>query len=228
MTAQSIPPVLDRRDGFIGEHDVWQRLRDGLPDGTVLLCGVKVPQGPSGRQIDFLVLWPGVGIGVVEVKGGAVSCEQGRWRSHRQGETRDIGNPMEQVETVRHELHRFLVDSGLSAGRARLQHLVVLPHTGRQPQRARRSGAATGRARRGRRRPRAARPGVRARGRTPLRAGPAAGWDRGRRRARAAGRPARRTAGRRARPAQPPAQLHRDRGSGDRQDGPGPRAGPPA
>lgn len=128
MTARSIPPVLDRRDGFIGEHDVWLRLRDGLPDGTVLLCGVKVPQGPSGRQIDFLVLWPGVGIAVVEVKGGSVSCTDGRWQSHRQGETRDIGNPMEQVETVRHELHRFLVDGGLTAGRARMQHLLVLPH----------------------------------------------------------------------------------------------------
>ena len=129
MTARSIPAVLDRRDGYIGEYDVWERLRDGLPDGTVLLCGVKVPHGPSGREIDFLVLWPGVGVGVVEVKGGAVACDQGRWTSTKAGRTRDVQNPMAQVETVRHELHRFLTDSGLTAGRARTQHLVVLPHT---------------------------------------------------------------------------------------------------
>ncbi len=61
---------------------VWDRLRRELPDGTTLLCGVKVPQGPSGRQIDFLVLWPDVGIAVIEVKGGTVSADgEGRWQS---------------------------------------------------------------------------------------------------------------------------------------------------
>jgi hypothetical protein len=123
------PAVLERRDGFIGEFDVWQRLRDGLPDGTVLLCGAKVPHGPSGREIDLLVLWPEVGIAVVEVKGGSVSTDaDGTWRSHHHGNARIIGNPMEQASTVRHELHRFLHDKGLTAARARTQHLVVLPH----------------------------------------------------------------------------------------------------
>jgi hypothetical protein len=100
VTARSIPAVLERRDGFIGEFDVWQRLKDALPDGTTLLCGAKVPSGPNGREIDFLVLWPAVGIAVVEVKGGSVSCDQGQWRSHRQGQSRDIGNPMEQAATA--------------------------------------------------------------------------------------------------------------------------------
>ena len=122
--------MLERRDGYIGEWEVWHRLRAGLPDGTLLLCGVKVPNGPSGRQIDFLVLWPEVGIGVIEVKGGAVSADGlGHWLSHRQGAVREIGNPMEQAETVGHELHRFLRSIGLAAARARIQHLVVLPHS---------------------------------------------------------------------------------------------------
>lgn len=130
MTAHSIPAELERRDGYLGEWDVWDRLRRELPDGTTLLCGVKVPHGPSGRQIDFLVLWPGVGIAVIEVKGGAVSADgEGRWRSTKGGKSRDIGNPMEQAETVRHELHRFLSDKGYTAARARTQHLVVLPHS---------------------------------------------------------------------------------------------------
>lgn len=130
MTARSIPPALEHRDGFRGEWDVWDRLRRDLPDGVIVLCGVKVPHGPSGRQIDFLVLWPGVGLGVVEVKGGAVSSDgEGRWSSHRAGTVRAIGNPMEQAETVRHELHRFLQDSGYASAGARVQHVVVLPHT---------------------------------------------------------------------------------------------------
>ncbi|HWG94746.1 MAG TPA: NERD domain-containing protein [Mycobacteriales bacterium] len=130
MAARSLPPELEQRDGYRGEWDVWDRLRRDLPDGAVLLCGVKVPHGPSGRQIDFLVLWPGVGIGVVEVKGGTVSCDgDGRWTSHRAGRSRAVENPMHQVETVRHELHRFLRDSGYAAASARTQHLVVLPHS---------------------------------------------------------------------------------------------------
>ncbi len=130
VTAHSIPRELERRDGYLGEWDVWDRLRRELPDGTTLLCGVKVPQGPSGRQIDFLVLWPDVGIAVIEVKGGTVSADgEGRWQSRRGAETREIGNPMEQAETVRHELHRFLDTSGYAAARARTQHLVVLPHS---------------------------------------------------------------------------------------------------
>ncbi len=129
VTARSIPAVLERRDGYIGEYDVWQRLCADLPDGTTLLCGVKVPHGPSGRQVDFLVLWPGVGVAVVEVKGGSVSTDgAGTWSSHRGSTSRVIGNPMEQAETVRHELHRFLTDAGVGAARARVQHLVVLPH----------------------------------------------------------------------------------------------------
>jgi hypothetical protein len=52
VTAHSIPAELERRDGYLGEWDVWDRLRRELPDGTTLLYGVKLPQGPSGRQID--------------------------------------------------------------------------------------------------------------------------------------------------------------------------------
>lgn len=67
---------------------------------------------------------------MIEVKGGTVSADgEGRWQSRRGAETREIGNPMEQAETVRHELHRFLDKSGYAAARARTQHLVVLPHS---------------------------------------------------------------------------------------------------
>lgn len=128
MTAYTVPAELEPRDGRLGEHAVWQQLRDELPDGTTLLYDVKVPSGPDGRQVDLLVLWPDVGIAVVEVKGGAVSCDRGRWTSHRNGDAKPIDNPMEQVATARHELCRFLTEAGYAAARARVQHLVVLPH----------------------------------------------------------------------------------------------------
>ncbi|MEO6204986.1 MAG: NERD domain-containing protein [Mycobacteriales bacterium] len=130
MTARCYPAQVPKLDGRVGEYQVWTHLRDNLPDEAVLLYSVHVPDGANGREIDLLVLWPGIGIGVIEVKGGKVTCSpDGRWRSERGDRpARDIENPMEQVATARHRLHRFLVDSGKPGAHARMQHLVVLPH----------------------------------------------------------------------------------------------------
>jgi hypothetical protein len=128
--ARGYPAEMKEVDGRRGEWQVWDQLRRELPDEVTLLHGVKVPSGPNGRELDFLVLWPGVGIAVLEVKGGAVSCDaDDRWWSSRDGKRKPIENPMAQVETARHELHRFLEERRLPAARARTQHLVVLPHT---------------------------------------------------------------------------------------------------
>ncbi len=124
-----IPADFAPVDGRRGEWAVWDQLRRELPPEAVLLHSAKVPGGPSGREIDLLVAWPGVGLAVVEVKGGAVSCDaEGRWHSHRDGQSRPSENPMEQVETARHELSRYLAERHARAARARIQHLVVLPH----------------------------------------------------------------------------------------------------
>lgn len=130
MVARCYPAELDQVDGRRGEWQVWDQLRRELPDGVTLLHGVRVPSGPDGREIDFLVVWPGVGLAVVEVKGGTVWCdEDDRWWSGRAGgESKRIENPMAQVATARHELHRFLQERGVAAARSRVQHLVVMPH----------------------------------------------------------------------------------------------------
>ncbi len=130
MTARCYPEELQAQDGRYGEWDVWNRLRQDLPDEAFLLHSVRVPTGPDGREIDFLVLWPGVGLGVVEVKGGQVTCDpRTGWSSHRGADSKPIGNPMEQVATARHELSRALSDRGLVSAKARIQHVLVLPHS---------------------------------------------------------------------------------------------------
>lgn len=130
MGARCYPGHMEQVDGRRGEWQVWDQLRRQLPDECTLLHGVRVPSGPNGRELDLVVLWPGVGIAVVEVKGGTVWCDDSdQWWSSRNGTHKPIENPMAQVESARHELHRFLLDRRLPASRARTQHLVVLPHT---------------------------------------------------------------------------------------------------
>jgi hypothetical protein len=130
MTARCYPAELQEVDGRRGEYAVWKALRTALPDDAVLLHGVKVLDGPNGRELDFVVVWPGVGVGVIEVKGGTVwSDEHDVWWMERAGKKKQIENPMAQVETARHALHRFLEKAGSPAAKARTQHLVVLPHT---------------------------------------------------------------------------------------------------
>ena len=130
MSARCYPAELEPIDGRRGEWQVWDLLRRELPDEVTLLHSAKVPHGPSGREIDFLVVWPGVGLGVVEVKGGEVACDEDDvWWVKRSGSKRRTENPMAQVASARHALHEHLVKVGSPVARARTQHLVVLPHT---------------------------------------------------------------------------------------------------
>lgn len=58
MTAHSIPAELEQRDGYIGEWDVWNRLRREQPDGTTMLCGLKVPErGGVRKRLEAAEVW---------------------------------------------------------------------------------------------------------------------------------------------------------------------------
>ena len=129
MTARCYPAELLAVDGRRGEHAVWEQLRNDLPDDATLLHSVRVLDGGKEHELDFVVAWPGVGVGVLEVKGGTVACDQdGQWWRTHEGKKSKTDNPMVQAGDARHSLHRFLQKAGVAAGRARTQHLVVLPH----------------------------------------------------------------------------------------------------
>ncbi|MDO8108339.1 NERD domain-containing protein [Isoptericola sp. b441] len=120
------PPAADRDGG--AERTVWEHLRDQLPDDAVLMHGLSMVERGVEREIDCLVLWPGVGIAAVEVKGGRVTRERGRWLQGS-GERRHVIDPFGQVQDARHMLTRLLAQRGLGAASARTAHLVVVPHT---------------------------------------------------------------------------------------------------
>lgn len=116
------------RDDVGAERTVWEALRDQLPDDVALFAGVGLQDGATEREIDLLVAWPGVGLAVVEVKGGHVTREGGAWWQGS-GVDRHPIEPVHQVQQARHVLHELLRQSGLDAAWARTAHLVAFPHT---------------------------------------------------------------------------------------------------
>jgi Nuclease-related domain/AAA domain len=84
----------------------------------------------NGRQgdgeIDFVLAHPAHGLIVVEVKGGIVGVDQGRWYRDTRGRVDTIKNPFEQITANKYALISFLKDRGLA--RVPVHHAVCLPH----------------------------------------------------------------------------------------------------
>ena len=110
------------------EQTVWEALRDHLPDDAVLLSGTALQDGAKEREIDLLVVWPGLGVAAIEVKGGHVTRTDGRWWQGS-GDGRHAIDPVGQVQDAKHTLLALLARQGLTAARTRTAHLVALPHT---------------------------------------------------------------------------------------------------
>jgi hypothetical protein len=116
------PEFLEERRA---ERVAWEHLRDQLPDEAVLFHSVPLVEDDHEYEIDLLVLWPGYGIAVVEVKGGHVTRDAQGW----QQSGRRIGSPVVQAADGKHVLTRYLKQYASGAGNARAAHLVCFPFT---------------------------------------------------------------------------------------------------
>jgi len=127
-----LPPSPDWVDGRHGERAVWEALRDQLPDEVALLHLVWLVEEDREYEADLVVAWPGVGICIIEVKGGRVERDDGgRWFQTKAGlAPRPMSNPMTQASDCRHVLQRYLTRQRADAGRARTAHVVAFPHMG--------------------------------------------------------------------------------------------------
>ena len=82
-----------------------------LPEPFTVLHAVKWFARTLGTvgEIDFLIAHPGHGVLVLEVKGGGIRVEDGRWFStDRGGRTHEIKDPCAQAERNRRALHDWL------------------------------------------------------------------------------------------------------------------------
>lgn len=90
-----------------------------LPSGWRVFHGVSWQSVSDGRQgdgeADFVVLHPQRGILVLEVKGGGISVDRGRWWStDRSGDQHEIKNPYVQATRSKHALGNHLRSLGIS------------------------------------------------------------------------------------------------------------------
>lgn len=115
--------------------DSERRVADALrrlPEPWTILHHVSWQTKRGGRQgdgeADFLILHPRKGLLVIEVKGGGVDVEHGRWMTtDRYGKRHSIKNPYEQATASKHALVGWLRDRNLGS-RLRVGHAVVFPH----------------------------------------------------------------------------------------------------
>ena len=114
------------------ERLVWELLRRQLRAEDVLMSGLRITDHGKDHEADVVVLLPGTGAVVIEVKGGSVWHDGNEWRQRRGG--RDVTiHPVGQARGTKYALRDY-VDKDprwQAAGRrnVRWSHAVVLPNT---------------------------------------------------------------------------------------------------
>jgi hypothetical protein len=126
VTARAFP----EEPSFVSqaERDVWTLLRGRLRGDALLLANVRVIDENKDHEADVLVLLPGAGIVVLEVKGGSVSCKDGIWRQTGNGSR--VIHPVDQASASKYALRQYVEDDPRwSRGRLTWAHGVVTPYS---------------------------------------------------------------------------------------------------
>lgn len=124
-----VPSEPEFDDGQVAEKAVWNRLRRRLPDDVVLAHSVGVRNGGVEHEIDLLVLWPGVGLAAIEVKGGLVRVDNGQWQQSDRGGWRNIKSPPAQCQSSKHSFKTWIGHQLGTPLTSRFADMVCLPYT---------------------------------------------------------------------------------------------------
>ncbi|GAA2479635.1 NERD domain-containing protein [Terrabacter carboxydivorans] len=112
------------------ERLVWDRLCRSAADDTVLIPNLRLTSALKDHELDVVFIMPGVGVVVVEVKGGSVSVDpQGQWWTG--GGTRR-SRPVDQCRDGKYVLRTFVeADPRWKARHSRVRwgHAIVVPYT---------------------------------------------------------------------------------------------------
>lgn len=125
-----IPQDPEFTDGQSAERAVWELLKESLPDECVVAHSVQIKHGSAEHEIDILVLWPGVGMAAIEVKGGLISCEGGQWfQSDRSRGKQKLRSPVAQCQGAVHAFKNWLTDRLGTPISSRFAYMVALPYS---------------------------------------------------------------------------------------------------
>jgi hypothetical protein len=124
-----IPEEPEFGDGQLAEKLVWEALKRSLPEDAVLAHSVQVRNGSAEHEIDLLVLWPGVGLAAIEVKGGQVTVENGQWYQSDRSGPHKIQSPLAQSQGSAHAFKTWIGSVLGTPLTSRLAYLVSLPYT---------------------------------------------------------------------------------------------------
>ncbi|MET3719198.1 NERD domain-containing protein [Arthrobacter sp. UYEF21] len=124
-----IPAEPEFGDGQLAEKAVWEALKASLPEEAVLAHSVRVRDGRSEHEIDLLVLWPGVGMAAIEVKGGQISVDDAQWYQSDRSDKRKIQSPVAQSQGSQHAFKNWISGQTGSRLTSRFAYLVAFPYT---------------------------------------------------------------------------------------------------
>lgn len=124
-----IPEEPEFSDGQLAEKVLWRTLKESLPDDAVLAHSVQLRDGRAEHEIDLLILWPGVGLAAIEVKGGLVSVENGQWYQSDRSGLRKIQSPVAQSQGSMHAFKNWIASQTGTLLSSRFTYMVALPYT---------------------------------------------------------------------------------------------------
>lgn len=111
------------------ERTVITALREQLPDDATILVNLRITTPRGDRESDAVVVWPGAGVAVVEVKGGHVEYADGTWWVGRPPTGRQI-RPVKQALEFKYRLREILREHPRwSSADPRMVHHVAVPFT---------------------------------------------------------------------------------------------------
>lgn len=128
MAPRCIPP--DPAFTTESERLVWGLLSKQLGEDCVLMANLRLTGETGDTEVDLLVMMPGAGLVVIEVKGGAVAQDaQGRWQVRSREGTRAV-DPVAQLNRGKYALRAYIErDPRWGRTRVRWGHALVLPFT---------------------------------------------------------------------------------------------------
>lgn len=111
------------------EQRVWTALHEQLGENDLLIANQRFTDHERDYELDIAVVFDGLGVVVLEVKGGKVWVENGQWFQELPEGTKRR-DPVEQAMKAKHVLKKWVEDSMAWAGKRPIlwAHGVVLPN----------------------------------------------------------------------------------------------------